>query len=221
MSSLNELYPNLMQSYQSQFLKSQQPQPPVTPSNTNVISSFQNNTQSNLPQNNIPKVEHSNRFFGNEEFLNFGKHKLKTVYDLANEGNYNYLEWLSSNECPININPNMLKHIETVCLNKSNGKWIRDEKDDLQEKSIVWVHYIKQNDNFQNVEEGPMIKTQRCLGCNKTKHLTQYTKSNSLCNYCLNVLEKKNKAQEQRPKYNTWGNNKGYINNPTNQTIYK
>lgn len=182
----------------------------------NNNNSMMNNEKGGVTQNDT-KSSYGSNYYGNEEFLNFGDYKFKTVYEVANLGDHKYLEDLLKWK---KLNPNMVKHIETVLYNQGQGNWIAKEKIENEEKNSVWVHYEKVDYNGNVIGEGPNILQQKCIGCKKNKDQSQFqSQQGGLCNTCVKNCQKENETN-QKFRFNQYGN-RGFIYNPSNKPVYK
>lgn len=134
------------------------------------------------------------RGYGCNEFVNFGKHKNKTWYDIANAGDYKYLKWC------LNYNPNdkrnangqfksffiddsCFPHISAALQNeKSRSPWVQTFSEPNEEGRCL-MKYTSMDD--YSVIEGPDIEMKKCPSCNYTKSYLLFNLGNhDLCRYC-------------------------------------
>lgn len=132
----------------------------------------------------------SNDGYGFYQYCSFGKHKGCTFYDIANKGDYKYLEWClkSFDSDGFKINATCKPHIEAALKTKGNAaQWERkDNKVQNYDQCSVWYEAILD----QNIIQGPYILMEKCLACKKFKNATMY-KAEYICDTC--IREKKEK----------------------------
>jgi len=109
--------------------------------------------------------------YGSFHMVTFGKHKHKTVYQLANEGEWVYLNWLlrqiresekPNKKVSFKINSNMKPHVESALRTKvCPGIWTEEEKENNEGK-------LDQREIFFTTGEGlvsPTIQQKKCFKC--------------------------------------------------------
>lgn len=114
--------------------------------------------------------------YGSEHWITFGKYKNQSVYDIANHGDFKYLEWLlkstkpkhysygaNKNEKSFLVHISCKPHIEAALRTKvCPGVWSRKEKG-------AFVPYDEQSICYETEEglRGPLIKLKCCQECGK------------------------------------------------------
>lgn len=122
--------------------------------------------------------------YGKDQYLNFGKHKGKTVYEVANLGDLGYLNWLGKSE---KMRPNCMIHIKSVLENQEKpGTWIQEETPDTDPNSSnTNVFYLKKDIQTNKVvAQSPTIQIATCLGCQEKKSLSNFSNGVKLCHWC-------------------------------------
>lgn len=118
--------------------------------------------------------------YGLNHILNFGKYKMKSIYDVANEDkDIGYAKWLLTSS---NMNPVTLSHVKAVVDNwNKNGLWIQNK---IQDEKSQRVYCFEKKDSSNQVNAtGPIIEERPCKVCNKFKFKT-YLNPESICIYC-------------------------------------
>lgn len=120
-----------------------------------------------------PENLQSPKVCGFHQYINFGKFKGQTFYDLANQDEYKYLIWCSNTfqnkrkgENWFSIAPSCKAHIEAALRTKydvGKGKW--EKKMDEQKDGLINVYY-----ETQTGLQGPGITYMECMLCKKKKN---------------------------------------------------
>lgn len=134
------------------------------------------------------------RGFGFQQYINFGKHKGKTYYDVANAGDYLYLKWcLKSNETSVKdprsffISDTCMPHIRSALLteNVNNTPWTKQISEEDNNGRCICVYTSKDLKDESKSYEGPDIEMKRCPKCNMIKTYLLFDLGNhNLCRKC-------------------------------------
>lgn len=175
----NQGYKNFKSSYSSYT----SPSLPVFPaSDDHTQTSYKNNAPRypsyypNKQSNKQPYLSTK----GNEHLINFGMHRGKTWYDIANEGCFSYLKWCLNTDT-IQINSNSRAHIQTALIisKDKTAKWKLQEEIKECFKDISYVAKI----NGDTVTS-PHIHMKFCITCNQYKMANEFAADSNLCIPC-------------------------------------
>lgn len=133
------------------------------------------------------------RGFGFQQYLNFGKHKGKTYYDIANAGDYKYLNWCSSNDYlnakdprSFFISDTCLPHINAAMRTQSikSTPWTKVFSEPDENGKII-LNFTAMNEETQEQISSPDIEMKKCLGCGMVKSYILFNLGNhDLCRKC-------------------------------------
>jgi len=167
------------------------------------------------------------RGFGYSQYINFGKHKGKTWYEVANAGDYGYLKWCLRNDLrsapdpqSFFISDTCLPHIRTALLTETNDAtpW-SEEYSDPNPQGRVSLKYVACSTKDPNKWfESEPIEMKRCRGCNQLKTLNTFESHQVYCRKCqfaqsqqqmkirkIDATEfKKGAVSSYKPKNNTY-----------------
>lgn len=126
--------------------------------------------------------------FGNNDICNFGKHKGKSWYDIANSRNFGYLEWIMNN---IAVDPLCLDHINSVIETKfdliqnNNLNWKKEEVP-IDNGNIKRTYKLEMD---EKTFESPVLELRYCVSCNYLNALNHYTldQEQKICNRCCSI----------------------------------
>lgn len=160
--------------------------------NPSVHRKFPNHGVSKFRGPNISNENGSERAFGNEQFINFGKHKGKTFYDVANDGDFSYLSWLKR-PGGIKLRPSCYPHLNAslqlkkarMDANDQTLIWARQVSErDENGKSIVYFEYKTKNEQIKS----PSIFLQLCKLCNVSRSKECFNRAPDICDKCCVVV---------------------------------
>ena len=133
---------------------------------------------------------------GFHQYINFGKHKGKTFYDVANEQDWKYLMWCDraagsiTNQKPLDngsifrIDESCRCHIHAALRSKNQGGiWVEHDKKSSTEEDTDLVFYMTDTGLA-----GPEIKYRRCSMCRRRKNAAVVHKkgpNTRLCDMCI------------------------------------
>lgn len=128
--------------------------------------------------------------YGYYQYCSFGKHKGDTYYDIANKGDFKYLEWcekaLTGEKWK--INNSCEPHIKAALMNKNRGGvWMKHhEKFPGQRTGELWYEVIFDHELQEDEKsiEGPKIMTQECFGCHHYKNQKMFGNP-FVCDTCV------------------------------------
>lgn len=132
------------------------------------------------------------RGFGFQQYINFGKHKGKTYYDVANAGDYKYLKWCyKSGKDSVKdsrsffISDTCMPHIFSALSSENINitPWTKQisEEDD---HGRCLCFYTAQDVTTHKEYQGPEIQMQRCSLCNMIKSLGVFQDEQNVCKKC-------------------------------------
>ena len=158
-----------------------------------------------------------NRMFGNNDICNFGKHKDKSWYDIANSRNFGYFQWVLDN---ISIHPNCMDHINCVMqqkvpfLNNNNLQWIKEETP-LENGNIQRKYKYTLDEKEM---DSPVLEMRYCVSCNYLMALNQYTMDDQkkICDRCCNLSLKQSAPPlppKLEPNWSQYSHKPEYQNN--------
>lgn len=150
------------------------------------------------------------RGYGFHQYINFGKkHKKKTYYDVATEGDFNYLRWCLSYDphhtknkkfASFYISEQCFPHIKAALqTEKSKHPWFPVYSPADQEGNLT-MHYTSQDEQGQPIN-GPDIDMKFCLSCNKIKNYFLFELGNhDICRVCF--IRRQTQAEQKRNNFN-------------------
>lgn len=172
------------------------------------------------------------RGYGFHQYINFGKkHKSKTFYDVATQGDFGYLHWCLDYD-PNNkksfkdffISEQCFPHIRAALMTeKSKKPWFTEYSPPDQEGKLN-LHYVSEDEKGQPII-GPEIEMKFCPSCNKIKNYMLfnvgthdvcricYTRNETIIDnkrnkYFSEVENKKGGASSYKMSYNNFKGNK-------------
>lgn len=119
-----------------------------------------------------------NRGFGFQQYINFGKHKGKTYYDVANAGDYKYLKWcLQSGQAAVKdprsffISDTCMPHIRSALLteNLNVTPWTKQISQENNDGRCICVYTAQDMKEPDSSYSSPDIEMKRCPNCNIIK----------------------------------------------------
>lgn len=146
-----------------------------------------------MSQFNKGPLNREGRGFGWNQYINFGKHKGKTYYDLSNEGDYKYLSWCLRNDINSAKDPtsfyiadSCIPHIRAALnvegIKKTN--WVK-EYTEPDENGKISLHYVcLDQDRNQNIKS-PEIEMKLCPKCGLPKTASLFNQGEGIyCSKC-------------------------------------
>jgi len=124
-----------------------------------------------------PKEINKSIKLGWHDMVNFGKHKGKSWYDLANEKQYQYIEWCLKKQMLLD---HAAFHAKLALLTK--GKkciWQKSETMEDDQKIIMYSCMV----NGEQYESLP-VKQKICLACKEWKTLDSFKVDQVHCKKC-------------------------------------
>lgn len=147
------------------------------------------------------------RGFGFQQYINFGKHKGKTYYDVANSGDYQYLKWcLKSNQASAKdprsffISDTCMPHIRSSLLteNVAITPWTKQVSEEDHDGRCICVYTAQDMKEEDKTFQGPDIEMKRCPRCKTIKtYLLFDLGDHDMCRKCY--MMKHNNIEEQVP----------------------
>lgn len=138
-----------------------------------------------------------NRGFGYQQYINFGKHKGKTYYDVANAGDYKYLKWcLQSNQASVKdprsffISDTCMPHIRSSLLteNLNVTPWTKQISQENNDGRCICVYTAEDLKDQDKTYSSPEIEMKRCAGCNIIKSYLLFDLGNhDMCRKCYTI----------------------------------
>lgn len=127
--------------------------------------------------------------FGWNQYINFGKHKGKTFYDLSNTGDFDYLKWCL--KCDIGhvkgpnsfyIADSCMPHIRAALSVEGikTSNWIKDMTEP-DETGKIMLRYICQDQQQNMTYTGPNIEMKMCPQCNQIKTISLFNVGDGEC----------------------------------------
>jgi hypothetical protein len=158
------------------------------------------------------------RVFGDNDICNFGKHKDKSWYDIANSRNFGYFQWVLDT---IAIDPTCIDHINCAMeyrrcfLNDSNLQW--GKRESALENGNMERKYVCKIDEKEI--ESPSIEMRYCMSCNYLKSLNHYSidKDKKLCDRCCQIQSNAPSIVTAPPPLEPSLNYNQYENKPSQQ----
>lgn len=131
--------------------------------------------------------------YGFNQYINFGKYKGQTFYDVANSGDFKYLIWLINTTKYANadtkggnrfkLNNKALSHCERSLRTKTDpGTWEKTV-DDMPMKKDHQLVYYRTNSGLHS----PSIEYTKCRDCQKYRHDEHFNNQPYNCNKCLGI----------------------------------
>jgi hypothetical protein len=135
------------------------------------------------------KLPGEDNTFGNLEYMNFGKYKGQTVYEVANIGDKGYLQWVSKK---IKLREDSSNHLQCVLDHwDKKGQWIEETG---TVDNVTQTQYVKMDmTNNEKTAEGPKISKLNCVGCDRPKTENQFESGSPICKYCAMTLKTKSR----------------------------
>lgn len=140
------------------------------------------------------------RGFGWNQYINFGKHKGKNFYDLANVGDFKYLTWCLRNDLTNAKDPNTffiadscIPHIRAA-LSVEGIKvtpWIK-EYSQPNEEGKMELTYVCHDQTRDYIYKGPVIDMKQCANCNQIKNMSLFNIGEGrYCSKCYTEMDLK------------------------------
>lgn len=157
---------------------------------------FFKNSKINFEDKEEKKFDPSS-VYGNEQYINFGMYKQKrddpeskpmTVYDIANKGDYKYLNWLRAQHVQgkFNLQESTYQHIccalRTWHEEPKQGVWA-PQYEELG--NGLWLLKYKTDTGIQSFP----IKYKTCSECNARKNITRFDDNSNVCRFCIHKKE--------------------------------
>jgi len=144
--------------------------------------------------------------FGWNQYINFGKHKGKTYYDLSNIGDYKYLDWCLRNDAIHAKNPTdfyisdtCIDHIR-ACLSVDGYKttpWTKEFSEPDENGKIILRYVCRDIDPMvDKTFTGPPIEMKKCPNCNQIKTFSLFNVEDGVyCRKCYVEMDLKRTTQ--------------------------
>lgn len=167
----------------------------------------------NKNSNVVENVEGNKPSYGYYQWCNFGKHKGKSYYDIANTGDFKYLSWLARSD---KLNETCLEHVMCALKSESSqGKWEKQQKiDDDNKDNDILIYYSDGTNN------GPFIICHKCLICQRNKNKKCFSKNMEICDTCIKVRSQLNNNNNNNPNGNSYNRQPQFNNNNNNKKYY-
>lgn len=135
---------------------------------------------------------------GSEHYVGFGKYKDLSWYEIANQRDFNYLNWCLATDL-FTLNPTCKPHIYTALTIQSdpNARWNRKNEQVSEEDPTIIVTYETKIDKV--IVLGPRVECYACDSCNTIKPKCDFTLNNKLCTRCYfksKKMETQNQAED-------------------------
>ena len=113
---------------------------------------------------------------GSDFYLNFGKYKGQSVYEINDVQARSYYKWAIDNVLLQHQTRDHLKVVSQDCLDKSEHVWVRSIDDCLIRHKCSRCEL-----------QGPVSIYKTCLKCKKFKNCVVYTGTSPVCWTCTNT----------------------------------
>lgn len=123
--------------------------------------------------------------YGNQQYINFGKYKSKTFYDVANLKDFKYLKWcinmskLNKNKPgEFKLNPTCIQHCGAALLTENTpGEWMFQKE---QKEQNARAEYLTPEGLC-----GPRMTYSNCTRCGESRNTE--TMKNNICYKCNKI----------------------------------
>lgn len=121
--------------------------------------------------------------FGSFERVNFGKHKGSTWFDIANAGDYGYLNWCLNGQ-KLKLDSTCKEFIQTALLTQgSNSKWqIRTTP--VKDQPMVTNNWYETH-LYGKLLKSPEIWKYECSLCHRVKNVANCCLDQKMCKACV------------------------------------
>ena len=132
------------------------------------------------------QFEYDREGFGDCQWINFGKYKRKTVYDVANEGDYDYLRYLKRVEkkpkATFYLSKEFIEHLNCALTTMASpqSKW--DKECTNNKDGSCSILYVTMIDNEK--VQSPEVKLVKCSLCDKLSYINRINQDTGICRRC-------------------------------------
>lgn len=131
--------------------------------------------------------------YGSYERVNFGKHKGSTWFDIANSGDYGYLNWCLNGQ-KLKLDSTCKEFIQTALMTQgSNAKWTL-KKGPVKDQPLVTNHWYETH-LYGKLLKSPDIWKYECTMCHRVKNVSNCSLDQKMCKSCIWELGKELQLQ--------------------------